>query len=475
MKLMSALRTTRRRRARSNAPVAMCGARFPLVAGLVWLLAGCPASGDEVRLPADQFYFPTGMEIAPDQSALFVASANADLRYDSGAVHVVNLREVERVITEWQETSAPPADADCAVDLMVPYTLVCDESEFIQASAGVRTGNFATDLKVQDLGPDKVRLFLAVRGDPSLTWIDYEENDLSCSGSESGFPECDDAHRLVQLRNDEDLIAIPDEPFGLFVGTDATGGYVVMTHLRTGAVTIADAPTESDRVPILSDAVANLFAVDPQSGTTGAVGVAARCARCGESSPVNDRIYVTSRVESRVQTLIAVRGANRLPVLVPTEFFFMSRGVAFSSNGRGIAFSSDGSRGYIVNRAPPMLHIVDTSLDEFGVPRNQFLGGVELCVEASNLTVADTPRGERVFVACFRNGQIWSVDPVGRVVDAIIDVGRGPHMLVASAAGDRLYVSNNLENTVAVIDLRRGITENQVVLRMGRPSPGEVE
>jgi hypothetical protein len=473
MKLMSALRTTRTRRARSNAPVAMCGARFPLAAGLVWLLAGCPASGDEVRLPADQFYFPTGMDIAPDQSALFVASANADLRYDSGAVQVVDLGKVDEVIAEWEVEFSPPLDEDCAVDLMVPFTLVCDESVFINENAGVRTGNFATDLKVQDLGPDKVRLFLAVRGDPSLTWIDYQDENLSCSGSESGFPECDDEHRLVQLRNDEDLIALPDEPFGLYVGGDATGGYVVMTHLRTGAVTVADAPTEEDRQPILSDAINNLFIIDPQSGATGAVGVAGRCAKCGESSPANDRIYVTSRVESRVQTLIAVRGANRLPALVPTEFFFMSRGVAFSTNGRGIAFSSDGSRAYIVNRSPPMLHIFDTSLDEVGVPRNQFLGGVELCVEASNLTVADTPRGERVFVACFRNGQIWSIDPGGRVVDAIIDVGRGPHMLVPSAAGDRLYVSNNLEDTVAVVDLRRGTTENQVILRIGRP--GEVE
>ena len=231
-----------------------------------------------------------------------------------------------------------------------------------------------------------------MRGDPSLTWIDYNRDtvDLSCSGRD-GFSECDDAHRLTQLRNDEDLIGLPDEPFGLFV--DSLNGYVVLTHLSNGAVSVANAPPGGGD-PILSDAVGNLF-LSGEDGSRGAVGVAGRV-----PGSQNDRIYVTSRREARVQTLIVQRGRGNLPSLLPAEYFFM-RGTVFpSSDGRGIAFSQDGNRAYIVNRVPAMLHIFDTSLDPLGVPRNEFISSVEICAEASNLEIVPggrpgRPGGER--------------------------------------------------------------------------------
>jgi hypothetical protein len=468
----------------------MCRARLQLVAkaALPWLLAGCPASGDDVRPPRDQFYFPTGMDIDRDQTVLFVASANSDLRYDSGAIQLVDVRRVEGIASEWNGGhGSQPEGRDCSVDLMVPYTLVCDEREVLR-DAGVRIGNFATDLKVQTLVGERegtLRLFLAVRGDPSLTWVDYdiEAGNLRC-GSSGSFPECDSAHRLVQLRNDEDLISLPDEPFGLFVGSGPDSGIVVITHLNSGAVSLADAPPDGGE-PILSDAIANLFTFNPNTGQRGAVGVAGR-----DPGSANDRIYVTSRVDPRVQTMVAVRQGRQLPTLVPTEYFFMNRSVINATDGRGIAFSTyrsedptrhrAGDRAYIVNRNPPMLMTFDTSIDELGQPRNEFVGGVELCAQASNLTVVaredlsdgaeEAETGDRVFVACFNNGQIWSIDPDGGVVDAIIDIGRGPHAVVAAPARKLLFVSNNIEGTVAVVDLEPGSrTENRVVLRLGRP------
>jgi len=471
---MKMIRTTREGCARSNPLVAVRLSRVLMaVPGLVVLVAlgaGCPATGDEIRPPDNSFYFPTGMDKAPDESVLFVANANSDLRYDSGAALVVDLAWVDGIISAWVNGGgAVPDGMDCEVDLMVPYTLICDEGEVIRDGAGVRIGNFATELKVQTMdNPNALRLFGAVRGDPSLTWIDYDAGDrtLSCGGSGS-FPECNDEHRLNQLRNDEDLIALPDEPFGLFVDSD--NGYVVMTHLANGAVSLAEAPRDGD-APILADAVGNLFAPNPDTGERGAVGAAGRL-----PGSASDRIYVTSRREARVQTLVVVPGSSGYRALVPAEFFFMRGAVGNSSDGRGIAFSADGQRAYIVNRAPPMLHIVDTSMDVLGVPRNEFVAGVEVCPEASNLAIADVGAGERIFVACFRNGQVWSIDPRGAVVDAIIDVGRGPTALVAAPLRKRLYVSNNLESTVAVVDLTpEAVTQNRVVLRLGRPrSPGD--
>ena len=57
--------------------------------GLVCIgLAACTASADEVSPPKDQFFFPTGLAIAPDESRLFVTNANSELRYDSGSINV---------------------------------------------------------------------------------------------------------------------------------------------------------------------------------------------------------------------------------------------------------------------------------------------------------------------------------------------------------------------------------------------------
>ena len=187
--------------------------------GLVALAAGCPASSAEVRPPPDQFYYPTGMDIAPDQSFLFVANANGDLRYDSGTVAAVDLDKVDGLIDGWLSSGKAPGNKDCDIDPLVPYTLVCNEDEAVVHNASVRIGNFATALKVQTLDdPGSLRLFAAVRGDPSLTWIDWDmgAQDLSC-GEVSDYPECDDDHRLTQLREDPDLSSIPSEPFDLFV------------------------------------------------------------------------------------------------------------------------------------------------------------------------------------------------------------------------------------------------------------------
>ncbi|HKE15537.1 MAG TPA: hypothetical protein VKB80_11755 [Kofleriaceae bacterium] len=453
--------------------MALRHSRLPLLAALFWLSAGCSATGDEIRPPDDQFYFPTGMDIAPDGSVLFVANANSDLRFDSGSAEIVDLQRVDDIIEVWLATRQPPEGRSCQVDLSVPYTLVCDEREAIVADGTVRMGNFATELRVETLDDmNTLRLFAAVRGDPSLTWMDYDvaSRTLSCGPTE-GFPECDDEHRLSQLRNDEALPALPDEPFGLFV--DSATGYVVVTHLSNGAISLATAPTSGD-TPFLSDAVGNLFGFG-SDGQRGAVGVAGRA-----PTSEDDRIYVTSRRDSRVQTLAVQKGDGGFQQLVPTEYFFMRGTITPSSDARGIAFSSDGNRAYIVNRAPPMLHIFDTSIDETGVPKNEFVSGVEICAQASNLVVY-RPEGEpgespddpslrpRIFVTCFGTGQIWSIDPNGAVVDHIIDIGRGPQSVVVSPRRHRLYVSNNLENTVAVVDLSPGPTENRVVLRLGRP------
>ena len=355
---------------------------------------------------------------------------------------------------------------DCAADESFPLTLICNEADLLEADRAVRIGNFATEIGMQVLDSGGHRLFVAVRGDPSLTYLDVASSDapLEC-GDDGDFGECDEDHRLVTLRDDEDLPGIPDEPFGVYV--DGAAGFAVTTHLSNGAVSLAEAPVDGS-APRLTDAVAGIFAANPNTGLPGAVGVAGR----SPGSP-DDRIYVTSRTDSRIQTLLVSRLAGQPAQFVQGEFFFLDK-VLPSSDSRDIAFSGDGNRAYVVNRDPPTLQIVDTAMGVTGVPNNVVDAAVELCRQASNVVVADTGFGDRLYVACFLNGEVWVIDPEGRQVESIISVGRGPQFLAASPGRGFLFVSNFRENTVAVVDIRPGsVTENRVVLRIGRP--GETE
>jgi DNA-binding beta-propeller fold protein YncE len=409
-----------------------------------------------VHPPDDQFFFPTGMAMTADQSWLFVANANSDLRYDSGSISAVDLQKVSSYATDWVTDEVVPTD--CEIDTTFVDTLVCNEAHFVLADATVRTGNFATEIGVQTLDDNRSRVFAAVRGDPSLTWIDFDPAapSLECGGS-GGLPRCDNAHRLSRMRNDESIGTLAPEPFGLYV--DSLGGYVILTHLTQGAVSLADAPGNGD-APVLSDALGGVFEPDPVTRVRSALGASARLP--------GGRIYVTSRSEDRVQIFTVLRIGDEFPALVPGEFFFL-RGVEPSDNGRGIHFSDGGNVAYVVNRSPAMLHVLDTSMDLTGSPRNELTKAVEICSSASNLAVGDMGQGERVYVACFREGQVWAIDPASGILEAIIDVGRGPQALVLSVDRQQLYVSNFLEDTVAVIDLEpTSRTENRVVLKLGR-------
>jgi DNA-binding beta-propeller fold protein YncE len=430
---------------------------------LVALVGGCTASSEEVRPPSDQVFFPTGVALSPDDEHLFVLSANSELRYDSGTVSVIPLDRVDAVIEDWVGTRAMPPG--CAQDLAFSETLVCDEAQFIRADAGVRLGNFATSIGVQDLGGGDLRLVVPVRGDPSLTWIDWDPvaGELVC-GDGGGFQLCDDDHRLVRFIRD-DSIQIPDEPFNVFV--DSGNEWAMVTHITTGTVTLVDLPVDGS--PVLADVVSGLFASDPQTGRPGAVGVAGRTP--GEPNAI---AYVTSRSENRVQTLTVVRPLGGAPRIAVGDYFFLDRvggPAGGSSDGRAIAFGQGGDVAYIMNREPPSLALIDTSLDATGKPRNVVSGATDLCREASGLAVADAGDGERAFVSCFQSGQLYVIDPrAGVEVEAIALVGRGPFSVVASAGRRRLYVTNFFEETIAVVDIDPASPlRYRVVLRIGKP------
>lgn len=440
---------------------------------LACALIGCTASGDDVRPPDDQLFFPSALAVARVGTGhvLFVANANSELRYDSGTISVIDLTLVESVIAAW--VGPDHQKGSCEVDTDRRETLVCDEKMFFNESAGVRIGNFATDIAVQDFsatqpGVMQLRVIVPTRGDPSITWADFDGTRLSCAAGTTAFALCDAEHRLSLVHNDPDGLPILDEPFGVFA--DAANGFAIVTHLTRGAITLVDAP--QGRGAQIADVVTGVFSADPgfDPGATGVTG------RAPNTS--NDIVYIGSRSENRIQTFTVGRPVNSaIPYLLPGNQFLLD-GVGTTGGGsvdtRGMQFSLDGDRLYIVNRRPPSLQIYDTSIGPTGTPRNVPTGASDICREASLVAVldpGDPGDGERAYVTCFQDGQVYVVDPRGQSqVEDIVTVGRGPYAIAASKELKRVFVSNVLEDTIAVIDVDPASPHrNRVVLRIGEP------
>jgi hypothetical protein len=456
-------------------------AAFPC-AWLCALLASCTASGEDVRPPDDQLFFPTGMAIASLDSVpvLFVANSNSELRYDSGAIAVIDVDLVKQAVVAWKAGNGElfRDDAVCSRDREHRETQVCEEREFMIPSAGVRIGNFATDIAVQSFGTH-LRVIVPTRGDPSITWADFDGTRLTCAGGTAAFPLCDAEHRMSSVGDEGDGFPILDEPFAVFANSD--GGFAVVTHLIAGAVTLVD--SSGDRRAQISDTVTNVFLAPPNIEPA-ASAIAGR-PRAGEGA--SDIIYVGSPTENRIQTFTVARPVNEsAPYLVPGGYFLID-GVGSNSGGssetRGMQFSADGNRLFIANRRPPSLSIFDTSIGPTGVPRNVPTGSTDICREVATVEVFrlgdDNLDGERAYVTCFQGGEVYVIDPRGQSqVEDVLTVGRGPYAAVAlDEPGEPklLFISNTLEDTIAVVDVDpRSAGYNRVVLRIGLPKePGE--
>ena len=136
-----------------------------------------------------------------------------------------------------------------------------------------------------------------------------------------------------------------------------------------------------------------------------------------------------------------------------------------------MAFSANGDRLYLVNRRPPSLQVFDTSLGPTGFPKNKGIAATDLCRDASTLAVMDAGAGDRAYVSCFSDGELYVVDPRGQAsLEDIVLVGRGPYAVTAAPTRKKVYVTNFLEDTVAVVDVDpTSPTYNRVVLRIGEP------
>ena len=68
--------------------------------------------------------------------------------------------------------------AGCVHDPLDPQVIDCLEAPFALSNSTVRVGNFAGTMRLRKTGDTTSTLYLSVRGDPSVTWIDVDTSTL---------------------------------------------------------------------------------------------------------------------------------------------------------------------------------------------------------------------------------------------------------------------------------------------------------
>jgi DNA-binding beta-propeller fold protein YncE len=480
-------------------------------------LAGCTASEAGVAPPIDQVFFPTGLAVDPAGDVLYVTNGNSDLRYSGGTLLALDLTKFRADLEAFSATGQVPAPVvgaasttACRRNALVPYVLECQAQRYARwKNQTIMLGNFGGQIAVASLAATPgqgARLFIPVRGEPSLTWVDAGRRtdgslELNC-GNNGTLSRCGLGNRLTELETVTGIVPLGAEPYGLFA--DQGLGTLYVTSFASGPVSLFDIHEVAGGAPQYSDQLGNLFTASSMS-QLGSVAVAPRPCRTENGLPVDALkpagacdpaeqtegtfLYVTSHYSDEIAVL-TVRGAGGPcnPALGADDpcqqgvrdlrLISVNRvtlnATDPSNDNRGIAFAPDGTRLFVLDRAPPAMLVLDTSL-EAGLPRNQIVDAIALEAEPSLIYAEQVGGRNRVFAVCFATSNAMVVDSDElRVVDTIT-LGQGPNAMAFSIAGQTrplAFVANYVESDIAVIDLTPGSdTENQVIARIGYPAP----
>src|SRR3954464_7960820 len=225
---------------------------------------GCGLNQEGIGPPRNQIFYPGAIRVDPiDGRWLYVVNSNSDLRYNDGTLAAVDLDAVraDRALeSAWgncpsvnyiypssspgtppsSSPAAPlgPHSAYCCWDMLDRNVLNCDERGYINSA--VKIGSFGSAIEIQPVTPGTdpasaqkaSRLFVGVRGNASVTWVDVDRrlgvNDpnappppspaFDCAGDTSpdDLVECDTAHRVIDEPNPDNanpVPVLPDEPY----------------------------------------------------------------------------------------------------------------------------------------------------------------------------------------------------------------------------------------------------------------------
>ena len=494
--------------------------------------------------------------VKPAPKYLYVASSDFDLQYRSSSLASFDLDQISTVVPRncaSKDNCLPSETCDTTANVAnggVP-SFFCVSSEndnlpcgnlgehtdsqkllypgrcnfidpvaknLLVASVGI--GAFATDviIRANPTAPSLLpaRLFLPVRGDATLHWIDLDAGGVfHCGQSNTDDDSCDSLHRAGnQADLNPDQIIQPSEPFAIDATSDGT--YVVVTNQTTGSVSLfvhrawASGPVLESIATGLPSAPVGIASIpdtlpastDPPPGFLVAYRNAAQIDLLRlrvDSQPLDPsgiavggpRYVLTPAASAPINANslgfdsrgIVIDDAQRLQDYAACPCAKLT-GAALTACQATPAFLSCAQLAhqpdvYVANRAPSSLLVghmtpdlsyangtseLPSFIDSIALtlgPSRVVLGYVKVPTTAAT-TTNDPPLHDsgglydlerRVFVVCFDSRRIFVYDPVRRVIEAIITTGRGPFALAIDQDRGLAYVAHFTDSYLGVISL----------------------
>jgi len=552
------------------------------------LLNSCYSAGDGKPPPLESLYFPTGLALdgvslsdkgngAPKY--LYVASSDFDLQYRSAALASYNLDVLRQKVPKNCNSSPDCHDQSKVCDALgltndpsyVPsyfcvdpptvahptpdpcgslqlktrdeadrllYPGLCESLNQLKIEGllfhQVGIGAFATDViwrKNPNADPEyPSRLFLPVRGDATLHWVDLKDGTFTCGQNSSDDNSCDGQHRSGDSESDNlDQLRQAPEPFALDATAD--GAYVAITNQTSGSVSLYNNDW-SQEGPKLVSVLGNL----PQAP----VAIAAL-----------PEVVFANGHRPEAGFLVAYRNAPRVDLLrvhaaepvigqsgVPYTRFALTEAASAPINANSLGYDSRGividdaqrkqeyavcqsAAGdcqaaanpsqcqadltscllavhqpdvYVANRAPSSL-LVGAMTRDIGYQAGtselpSFTDSVALTsgpsrVELGEVKVPGTAQSKqsdddgpyelerRVFIVCFDSRRIFVYDPKRRVIDSIVRTGRGPYALAVDGIRGLAYLAHFTDSYLGVISLDQRFPQTYatIVASIGVPTP----
>jgi hypothetical protein len=452
-------------------------------------------------LPNGLMSFPIAIELSPDEDAdgnpryAYVASSNFALEYNSGSVQSYDLDKMIDAIETGcvgagvrQECLDPDFqgdinDPDCACvpgpDEAECVAIPPDRCSVVPADLQVRDPGAALKLVVVEglvrgeveigsfadglgVATDGRRLYVPVRSDANLTFIDVnEEGELSCGGEFGERHTCATPYRSgsAEQVNPAVELSLPSDPVDVYVGNLATdfapagaeddpafrGDYILMAHRDGHASLFFDQLQPSGPEPRKRPRLAaTLSELAPEQVTI-------------TYEPGAKRAWIPSAVtNSVIRVGIGIDGD-------PTQSYLFDAGTLFVTGldtgeiNRDIRFDPRPGRNlaYVVSRSPEALVVARSAAA--GSELNM-VAQVSTCRDPSRVQVAEVPaRGGTVllaFVSCFlaRSVQVIDADSLQGITvltnisgafEFAID---GPRLLI--------YIADFSSSVIRVADLR---------------------
>jgi hypothetical protein len=323
----------------------------------------------------------------------------------------------------------------------------------------VQIGSFSDGLGV---GTDGRRLYLPVRSDANLTFIDVnEEGQLNCGGGFGTRHTCTGPYRSgsAELVNPTVLLELPADPVDVFVGDLAAdfappgspddlafrGDYILMAHREGKASMFFDqlrpGGPEPQKRPRLAATIDELA---PEQVTI-------------TYEPGAQRAWIPSAELAAVVRLgIGIDGD-------PTQSYLFNAGTLFVTgldtgiSNRDIRFDPRPGRdlAYIVSRSPNALVVARSNVAGGNL---NMVGQIPTCRDPSRIQVGEIPVGGRsvllAFVSCFlaRSVQVIDTDKFQGIT--LLTNISGAFEFVIDAPRLLLYTADFSTSVLRVADLR---------------------